>query len=131
MEKFLAGYSERVYAVMRVMAGLLFLCHGLQKTFGLFGGVGGAAAPLFSLFGIAGGIELITGALIAVGLATGTAAFVASGHMAAAYFIGHADKSFWPIENGGVPAVLYCFLFLYIATRGSGIWSVEGLGRRA
>lgn len=131
MDKFLAGYSDRVYAVMRIMVGLLFLCHGLQKTFGLFGGVGGSAAPLFSLLGAAGWIELIAGALIAVGFATVKAAFIASGHMAAAYFIAHADRSFWPIENGGVPAVLYCFIFLFMATRGSGIWSVDALLRRA
>ena len=131
MEKFLAGYSERVYAVMRIMVGAQFLCYGLQKSFGLFGGVDGAAAPLFSLYGIAGWIELVTGALIAIGLATGTAAFVASGHMAAAYFIGHAGRSFWPIENGGVPAVLFCFIFLVMATRGSGLWSVDALLRRA
>lgn len=131
MENFLAGYSERVYAVMRVMAGVLFLCYGLQKSFGLFGGVSGAAAPLFSLYGAAGWIELVTGALIAIGLTTATAAFVASGHMAAAYFIGHAGKSFWPIENGGVPAVLFCFIFLFMATKGSGLWSIDALWRRA
>lgn len=130
MDRFLAQYSERVYAVMRIMVGLLFLCYGLQKAFGLFGGVNGAAAPIFSLYGVAGWIELITGAMIAVGLATAKAAFIASGHMAAAYFIAHAPNGFWPIENGGVAALLFCFIFLFMATRGSGSYSVQGRSGR-
>lgn len=125
MEKLLAGYAPQAYAVMRIVVGLLFFCHGLQKVFGFFGGVNGAAAPLFSLLGIAGLIELIAGALIAVGFATGTAAFIASGQMAAAYFMGHFPAGFWPIQNDGELAVFYCFVFLYMATRGSGIWSID------
>jgi putative oxidoreductase len=124
VEKLLAGYAPQAYAIMRIVIGLLFFCHGLQKVFGLFGGVNGAAAPLFSLLGIAGLIELIAGALIAVGFATGTAAFIASGQMAAAYFMGHLPAGFWPIQNDGELAVLYCFVFLYMATRGSGTWSI-------
>lgn len=129
MEKMLAAYAPQAYAVMRIVLGLLFFCHGLQKVFGLFGGVNGAPAPLFSLLGSAGLIELVTGALIAVGLAGGTAALIASGQMAAAYFIGHLPAGFWPILNDGEEALLYCFAFLYMATRGSGIWSVDGAGR--
>ncbi|HWP23439.1 MAG TPA: DoxX family protein [Candidatus Binatia bacterium] len=125
----LAAYAPQAYAVMRIVLGLLFFCHGLQKVFGLFGGVNGAPAPLFSLLGSAGLIELVTGALIAVGLAGGTAALIASGQMAAAYFIGHLPAGFWPILNDGEEALLYCFAFLYMATRGSGIWSVDGAGR--
>jgi putative oxidoreductase len=121
----LAAYGPQAYALMRIVVGLLFFCHGLQKVFGLFGGVNGAAAPIFSLIGVAGLIELVAGALIAVGLFTVPAAFIASGHMAAAYFIGHFSKGFWPIENSGELAVLYCFVFLYMATRGAGIWSVD------
>jgi putative oxidoreductase len=109
VEKILSGYAPQAYAVMRIVVGLLFFCHGLQKVFGLFGGVNGAAAPLLSLLGIAGLIELITGALIAVGFATGTAAFIASGQMATAYFAGHFPAGFWPIRNDGELAVLYCF----------------------
>jgi putative oxidoreductase len=124
VEKLLAGYAPQAYAIMRIVIGLLFFCHGLQKVFGLFGGVNGAAAPLFSLLGIAGLIELIAGALIAVGFATGTAAFIASGQMAAAYFMGHLPAGFWPIQNDGELAVLYCFVFLYMATRVSGTWSI-------
>ena len=125
MEKLLAGYAPQAYAVMRIVIGLLFFCHGLQKVFGLFGGVNGAAAPLLTLLGIAGLIELIAGALIAVGFAAGTAAFIASGQMAAAYFMGHFPAGFWPIQNDGELALLYCFVFLYMATRGSGIWSID------
>ena len=125
MEKILAGYAPQAYAAMRIIFGLLFLCHGLQKVFGLFGGVNGAAAPLLSLLGIAGLIELVTGALIAVGFAAGTAAFIASGQMAVAYFAGHFPAGSWPIQNDGELSVLYCFVFLYMATRGSGMWSVD------
>ena len=130
MEKLLASYTQQAYAAMRIVIGLLFFCHGLQKVFGLFGGVNGAAAPLLSLFGIAGLIELIAGALITVGWFAATAAFVASGQMAAAYFFAHFPKSFWPIQNGGEEAVLYCFVFLYMATRGAGIWSIDGASKR-
>ena len=125
MDKLLAGYAPQAYALMRIVIGLLFFCHGLQKVFGLLGGVNGAAAPLLTLLGIAGLVELVAGALIAVGFATGTAAFIASGQMAAAYFMGHFPRSFWPIQNEGELAVLYCFVFLYMATRGSGVWSID------
>jgi putative oxidoreductase len=130
MANVLAAYAPQGYALMRIVVGLLFLCHGLQKVFGLFGGVNGAAAPLFSVIGIAGLIEVAAGTLIAFGLFTVSAAFIASGQMAAAYFIGHFPMGFWPIQNDGVEAVLYCFVFLYISTRGAGMWSVESLGTR-
>lgn len=126
MDKLLAGYSEQAYATMRIVVGLLFFCHGLQKAFGLFGGVNGAAAPIMSLIGVAGWIEVITGALIAIGFATVKAAFIASGQMAAAYFIGHFPSGFWPILNDGEEAALYCFVFLYMSTHGPGVWSVDG-----
>jgi putative oxidoreductase len=125
MEKWLAGYAPQAYAAMRIVVGLLFLCHGLQKVFGLFGGINGAPAPLLSLFGIAGLIEVIAGALITIGFATVNAAFIASGQMAVAYFTAHFPVVFWPIQNGGEEAVLYCFVFLYLATHGSGIWSID------
>jgi putative oxidoreductase len=125
VEKILSGYAPQAYAVMRIVVGLLFFCHGLQKVFGLFGGINGAAAPLLSLLGIAGLIELVTGALIAVGFAAGTAAFIASGQMAVAYFAGHFPAGSWPIQNDGELSVLYCFVFLYMATRGSGISSID------
>ena len=125
MEKLLVGYAPHAYAILRIVVGLLFFCHGLQKVFGLFGGVNGAAAPLTSMLGIAGLIELVTGGFIVIGFSTGTAAFVASGHMAFAYFIGHFPTGFWPIQNAGELAVFYCFVFLYMATQGSGRWSMD------
>ena len=122
MEKALAAFAPHAYAILRIIAGLLFLCHGGQKLFGWFGG---QPVPLGSLFGVAGILEMVLGILITIGLLTGTAAFIASGEMAVAYFIGHFPKSFWPLENQGEPAVLFCFIFLYMATRGSGIWSID------
>jgi len=133
MEKFAGNFSPHAYALMRVVVGLLFACHGAQKVFGWFGGLDGkgTAALLSSLFGVAGTIELIMGLLIAVGLLTGYAAFIASGEMAAAYFMGHFPNGFWPIENKGELAVLFCFVFLYVATRGAGIWSIDGVRQRS
>jgi putative oxidoreductase len=107
---------------MRIVVGLLFALHGAQKLFGV---LGGTKVPLVSLYGAAGVIEFFGGLLIALGLLGSWAAFVASGEMAAAYFMGHFPKGFWPIQNGGELALLYCFVFLYIATRGSGVWSVD------
>jgi putative oxidoreductase len=129
MEKALASLAPYVYAVLRIIAGLLFVCHGGQKLFGWFGG---EPVPLGSLFGVAGIIEIVLGLLITIGLLTSYAAFIASGEMAVAYFMAHYPKSFWPLENQGEPAVLFCFIFLYMATRGSGIWSVDAArGKRA
>ena len=122
MEKPLAPFAPYAYAILRIIAGLLFVAHGAQKTFGWFGG---QPVPLGSLFGLAGIIEIVLGIVIALGLFTSYAAFIASGEMAVAYFIGHFPKSFWPLENEGELAVLFCFIFLYMATRGSGIWSVD------
>lgn len=126
MERVLASFAPYAYAIMRIFVGLLFFCHGAQKVFGWFGGMGGQTAPLTSLFGVAGIIELVLGFLITIGFLTSYAAFIASGEMAVAYFMAHYPKSFWPIENEGEPAVLFCFVFLYMATQGAGIWSVDG-----
>ncbi len=126
MHKWLGKYSELFYALMRVIVGLLFACHGTQKLFGLFGGMDGqgATATIFSLMGLAGIIELAGGLLVAVGLFASWAAFVAAGEMAVAYFLVHAHGGFWPIVNKGELAVAYCFVFLYIASRGAGKWSL-------
>ena len=83
--------------------------------------------PIGSLFGVAGIIEIVLGLLITIGLLTSYAALIASGEMAVAYFIGHLPKSFWPLENQGEPVVLFCFIFLFMATQGSGIWSVDAV----
>jgi putative oxidoreductase len=117
-------FDSSVYALLRVVVSFLYLVHGLQKTFGLFGGT---AVPVRSMFGVAGVVETVAGVLILLGLWTRPAAFLASGQMAAAYFIVHLPKAFWPAENGGELAALYCFSFLYIATRGADTWSVDAL----
>ena len=122
MEKTLAPFAPYAFAILRIIAGLLFVAHGGQKVFGWFGG---QPVSLGSLFGLAGIIEIVFGILITIGLLTSFAAFIASGQMAVAYFIGHFPKSFWPLENDGEPAVLFCFIFLFIATHGAGIWSVD------
>ena len=100
----------------------MYLSHGLQKLFGAFGG---HPVPLASLFGVAGLLETVLGALIAIGLMTSWAAFIASGEMAAAYFIAHAPRGRLPIENGGELAVALCFAFLFIASRGGGKFSID------
>jgi putative oxidoreductase len=132
MEKFLGKYSDHLYALMRIMVGLLFACNGARKLFGVFGGMGGAgeAAPLLSQYGLAGIIEFFGGLLVALGLLTGYAAFIVSGEMAVAYFQNHFPKGFWPILNTGERAVFYCFFFLYIASRGAVIWGIDRVGRR-
>src|SRR5262249_13738683 len=117
VERIMDKFAPYLYVLLRLIAGLLFACHGAQKLFRLFGGVGrapGATVPLFSLMGLAGCIELIGGLLIAFGILTSFAALVASGEMAFAYFMQSFPRGFWPIRNGGELAVLYCLLFLYI-----------------
>lgn len=115
-------YAVHFYALMRVVFGFLFIFHGLQKMFGMFGG---RTAELISLRGLAGVIEIVAGALIMVGLFTRPAAFIASGQMAVAYFMSHQPGGMWPIQNRGEVAVLYCFAFLYIAARGKGVWGFD------
>lgn len=117
-------YAPRLYAIFRMVFGFLWLFHGLQKLFGMFGG---NVAELASLRGAAGVIELVAGTLIMTGLFTRQAAFIASGQMAAAYFLSHQPRGGWPIENGGELAALYSFAFLYIAARGAGEWSLDRL----
>ena len=121
MPRFLGRYADVAYVLLRVVAGLLFAVHGAQKVFGV---LGGQAMPLGSLPGVAGLIELVAGILIAIGLFTSWAAFIASGEMAVAYFMVHARQGFWPHLNKGELAVLYCFVFLYIACRGAGRYAV-------
>ncbi|HEY0511596.1 MAG TPA: DoxX family protein [Thermoanaerobaculia bacterium] len=133
MDRILGNFTEPAYALLRIVAGFTFTLHGAQKLFGAFGGPGGSGhpVPLASLFGVGGAIELVAGLLILVGLFASWAAFIASGEMAVAFFMVHFPKGFLPITNGGELAVLYAFVFLYIATRGSGIWSLDqafGLG---
>jgi putative oxidoreductase len=115
-------YSDHLYSLMRLMAGLLFACHGAQKLFGALGGPQMLHVPLMLAAGI---IEFFAGLLIALGVFTSIAALIASGEMAVAYFLSHAPHGYWPIRNHGELAVLFCFVFLYIASRGDGTWSAR------
>jgi putative oxidoreductase len=127
MDRFLGRHGERIYTILRVVAGLLFACHGAQKLFGALGGTAMTSNPMMLAAGI---IEFGGGLLIALGFLTSWAAFLASGQMAVAYFMVHAKGGFWPIINKGELAVVYCFLFLYIAARGAGPYSVDAIIRK-
>jgi len=132
MKRFLGKYSDQTYAMLRIVAGFLFLCHGAQKILGLLGGADGdgGTVELVSRGGVAGIIELVGGLAILLGIGTSWAAFLASGLMAFAYFIAHQPRGPLPIQNRGELAALYAFLFLYIASKGSGIWSLESVLRK-
>jgi len=123
----LRGVSEVVYSVSRIVVGFSFALHGVEKIFGVL--TRDQPVELLSLQGAAGVIELVAGGLIGVGLYTPWAAFLASGQMAFAYFLAHQPRGFWPIENDGERAILYCFVFLYFATRGSGPLSLDRIFR--
>ncbi|NOT55518.1 MAG: DoxX family protein [Deltaproteobacteria bacterium] len=128
--RFSSRYQDFALPLLRIVTGVLFLQHGMQKLFGWFGGFGstpGATAPLFSLMGVAGLLEVVGGLAIVVGAFTHVVAFVLSGMMAVAYFMAHAPRGFWPIQNEGELAVLYAFIFLYLATAGGGRWSLDRL----
>ena len=123
MASFMTKYSGETYALMRIMAGLLFFFHGAQKLFA-FPAKMGTDVPAFILY-TAGPIELVGGILIAIGLLTRWAAFICSGLMAAAYWMAHGLQALWPIVNQGELAVLYCFVFLFISANGAGKWSAD------
>lgn len=130
MMRFLDPYAECIHDTLRIVAGYCFLLHGLQKIFGV---LGGQQQELLSLLGVAGLVELVGGALIALGLFTRPTAFLASGQMAVAYFLGHVAREgsfLFPVVNRGEPAVLYCFLFLYLAASGPGAWSLDARLRK-
>ena len=121
-----ASYAPIMLSVLRIMAALIFLEHGTQKILGFPPGGPEVLPHPGEMLWWAGMIEMIPGFLLVVGLFSRTAAFFAAGEMAFAYWIGHAPRAFWPVDNNGDAAILYCFIFLFIATRGAGIWSVEG-----
>lgn len=131
MENMLDAWRPRILSILRIITGFLYVQHGTQKMFG-FPGASHGPYELFSLIGTAGVLEVVGGALILVGLFTRPVAFVLSGEMAFAYFIAHAPRSFWPMLNGGELAVMWCFLFLYLAFAGGGSWGIDALraGRR-
>jgi Predicted membrane protein len=124
-------WTPRLLSVLRIAAGLLFLQHATAKFFAF------PHVPMFddltllSLVGVAGILELVGGVLLVLGLFTRPAAFILSGQMAFAYFIAHAPQGFFPLTNGGELAVLYCFLFLFLAAAGAGPWGLDALRRRA
>ena len=126
-----SSFEPYALSLLRIAAGFTFSLHGLQKLFGFFGGLGhGNAAHLYSLLGAAAVLETIGGPLIFFGLFTRPVAFILCGEMAAAYFHQHAPHGFWPITNGGELAVLYCFIFLLLASAGAGPWSLDRLIRK-
>ena len=121
--------SPKVLAILRILTGTMFACHGAQKLFGAFGGLP-PGVPMDWMIWTAGIIECFGGGLIAIGLFTRPVAFLAGGLMACAYFIGHARNGFWPTVNGGELAILYCWIFLYLAAQGPGAWAVDNVWQR-
>ena len=126
----LEAWAPRVLSLLRIIAALLFMEHGLMKLFHFPAPQPGAPDPLPMMLLAAAWIEAIGGGLLALGLFTRLAAFVCSGQMAAAYFIAHASKRFYPILNGGELAALYCFVFLYFGFSGPGPWSVDAFRKK-
>jgi len=126
----LAAWSPRVLSLLRIIFGLLFLEHGLMKLFHFPAPQPGAPDPLPPLELAAGVIELVGGVLLTLGLFTRAAAFICSGEMAVAYFMAHAPKGFYPALNMGEAAILYCFVFFYLAFAGAGPWSLDAAIRR-
>ena len=122
-------FAPQAFAIMRFVIGILFAIHGSSKLLGMPpmpGGGGGHLPPIVLASGI---IELVGGAMVAVGFLTGIAAFICSGEMAVAYFMAHAPKGPIPLVNKGELAVVYCFIFLFIAAHGAGPWSIDSLIR--
>lgn len=129
---FLSPWSSQILSSLRIMTGLLFFAHGSAKYLqfphvAMFD----TMQPMqpMSLIGVAGILELVGGALIVVGLFTRPVAFILSGMMAVAYFMAHAPQNFQPLLNGGELAILYCFIFLYLAAAGGGAWSLDAMRR--
>jgi putative oxidoreductase len=124
----LSRWEPQVLALLRIVTGLLFLEHALSKFFAF--PVPFPIHPLPPLLIAAGAVELVAGILVTLGLFTRVAAFVASGEMAVAYWMQHFPKSFWPLANAGEAAILFCFIFLYLAAAGPGAWSIDGARTR-
>jgi putative oxidoreductase len=126
-----ANIGRATHALLRFVAGLLFMMHGGQKLLGWFAEADWQGAPpIGSLFWVAGVLELVGGALVMLGLGTRIVAFILSGEMAVAYFQFHYPQDFWPTTNGGISAVLYCFLWLYFSAAGAGAWSLDARRKR-
>jgi putative oxidoreductase len=129
MQSFLASWEPRILSVVRIISAFLFMQHGAQKLFG-FPAEQRYPFELFSLSGTAGVLELFGGFLLLIGLFTRPVAFVLSGLMAFAYFIAHAPRDFWPLNNGGELATMFSFVFLYFVFAGAGSWSVDAICKR-
>lgn len=124
----LGKFKDQTFAIMRIMVGLMFMAHGVQK---LLGFPVEFPYPLNFMTGAAGGIELVAGALITIGFITRPAAFLASGMSAVGYWLMHGLNGFFPITNGGELIAIYCFVFLFIAANGAGIWSIDGQDKQS
>lgn len=124
-----ANWAPHLLSILRIITAFLFMEHGSMKLFGFPAAMGEIA--LFSLMGLAGALELVGGFLILIGLFTRPVAFILSGEMAFAYFMAHVPQGFWPVLNHGEAAVLYCFIFLYLAAAGGGDWSMDRVFRRS
>ena len=125
-------WAPYLLSTLRIVASFLFMQFGTAKLFAFPAAImpGGGTAPLMSLVGVAGILETFGGALLLVGLFTRPIAFLLSGQMAVAYFIGHAPQGFWPVLNQGHPAILFCFVWLYVSAAGPGPWSVDAMRER-
>lgn len=126
----LDAWAPRVLSLLRIIAALLFMEHGLMKLLHFPAPQPGAPDPLPTMLLAAAWIEVVGGGLLTLGLFTRAAAFVCSGQMAVAYFTAHASQGFWPALNGGEPAILYCFVFFYLVFAGGGAWSLDAMRRR-
>jgi putative oxidoreductase len=126
------SWAPHVLSILRIIVAFLFVQYGTTKLFGFPAAVmpGGGTASLTSLAGFGGALELVGGVLLLVGLFTRPVAFLLSGEMAVAYFMGHAGQGFWPVLNGGAPAVFFAFLWLYVSAAGPGPWSIDAIRRR-
>jgi putative oxidoreductase len=130
VENNLNPWAPKVLSILRIVAALLFVEHGAMKLFG-FPQPMGMPIEIFSIFGIAGILEFFGGLILAVGLFSRLVAFILSGEMAFAYFMEHLPKSFYPAINMGDGAILFCFIFFYIAFAGPGPWSIDALRKKA
>lgn len=126
------SWAPQLLSVLRILTAFLFIQFGTAKLLAMPGPVlpGGGVVPVGSLPGIAGVLETVGGLLLLLGLFTRPVAFLVSGEMAIAYFKAHAPNGFWPVLNGGHPAILFCFIWLYLSAAGPGPWSVDALLRR-
>lgn len=124
-------WTPRILSLLRIVTALLFLEHATIKFLHFPIAMPGMSGPLPTMIIVAGSIEAVTGILMALGLFTRIAAFVAAGEMAVAYFMAHAPASFWPAVNQGEGAILFCFIFLYLAFAGGGAWSLDAAVRRS